>query len=383
MKIVLVGNYFYPEHIGGIEIVSYHLAKHYREEGHQVRWIAADVPPRYRNLTEGDVAIRAWNITEERFGFPQPFPQPDVVAKLYRSVQWCDVVHMQDCLYPINILAFVISKLLRKPILITQHTEIIPYKNRLKLWLHSFALRTLGVVMHRHSDKTVFISTNTRDHLPFITRHIKDPVVIPNGVDTDFFSPLPSDVRSQLRQKLTGGTSNPILLFVGRFVMIKGIHLLIPIIEKHPEWHWLLVGRPDEYDPSNWGYSNITFWPSLGLDEMRTAYAIADLSIHPSEVVGMSLTILECMSCGTPVMVNENVLYGMPEDDLDYFILVKPVAEQIENAIMSLLANRMKLGNYARKTRNYVLSHSSWREIARKYLDLLEDVYRSNCLQGR
>lgn len=380
MKIALVGNYFYPEHIGGIEIVSYHLVKYYREEGHQVRWIAADVPPRYRNLTEGDVPIRAWNITEEKFGFPQPLPRPDVAVKLYRSVQWCDVVHLQDCLYPINILAFVISKLLKKPVIITQHTEIIPYKNRLKLWLQSFALRSLGVVMHRYSDKTVFISTNTRDHLPFITRHVKDPVVIPNGVDTDLFSPLPQETKSQLRQKITGDNSKPILLFVGRFVAIKGIQLLIPVIEKHPEWHWLLVGRPDEYDPSTWGYSNITFWPSLGLEEMRTAYAIADLSVHPSEVVGMSLTILECMSCGTPVMVNEDVLYGVPEDDLENFILVRPKTEQIENAITSLLADPMKLDAYAGKARSYILSHSGWREVAGKYLNLLENIRQSNGL---
>src|SRR5687768_5785933 len=104
MKILLAGNYFYPEHTGGVEIVSYNLVKHYREFGQIVRWVAADVPPNFRRLEKDDVPIRAWNYAEGRLGFPSPLPYPGKVLNLYNSVKWCDVVHLQDCLYPINIM---------------------------------------------------------------------------------------------------------------------------------------------------------------------------------------------------------------------------------------------------------------------------------------
>ncbi len=378
MKILVVGNYFYPEHIGGVEIVSDNLVKQYSEMGHQVRWAAADVPPRYRGDNPDDVPIRAWNISEKQFGIPFPIPYPEVFSKLYRSLRWCDVVHLHDCLYPITMLAYLIAKMTGRAILITQHTQLIPYKNRLKSWLQSFAMRTVGFAMHKFADHSVFISDNTRDHLPFITVRIKNYTVIRNGIDTDFFQPQPLEIRSQMRRNVTGDENIPILLFVGRLVKIKGIQFLIPLIASHREWHWLIVGRPDEFDPSEWNYPNVTFLASLGLEGMRDSYSVADLSIHPSEVIGVSLTILECMACGTPVMLNESVLYNIPDEDYDYFIRVKPDTRQIESMIISLLKDRETLGVYARNAREFATKQTGWREVAREYLKILEKIARTS-----
>lgn len=377
MKILVVGNYFYPEHIGGVEIVTYNLVKHYREMGHQVRWVAADVPPRYRSARPGDVPIRAWNVSEKQFGIPFPIPYPGAFVKLYRSLCWCDVVHLHDCLYPITMLAFLIAKLIGRAVLITQHTQLIPYGSRLKTWLQSLAMRTIGSALHAFAHHSVFISDNIRDHLPFITNRVKNSVVIQNGVDTEFFQPLPLETRTQMRKSITGSDDKPILLFVGRLVAIKGIQYLIPLIEAHQEWHWLLVGRPDEFDPSKWNLPNVTFRASLGLEEMRASYSTADLSVHPSEVVGMSLTILECMACGTPVVLNESVLYNLPEESLDYFIRVKADSRQIEQTILSLLNHREELALYARKAREFTLKQANWRDVTRKYLMILEKISKT------
>lgn len=374
MKILLISNYFYPEHIGGVEIVSYNLVKCYRQFGHSVRWVAADVPPKFRKIERDDIPIRAWNFAEEKFGFPQPIPFPDAIIKLYRGIFWCDVVHLHDCLYLINILAFLIVKALGKPLLVTQHTEIIPYKNRIIGWSQSLALRTIGALIHKYANRSVFISENTRDNLPFITRHARHPVVVQNGVDTEFYKPLPDSVRNQFRRELCGDPAKPILLFVGRFVAIKGIQHLVPLIEKHRKWHWLLVGRADEYDPSSWNYPNVTYKPSLGLEEMRIAYSIADLSIHPSEVVGMSLTVLECMACGTPVVVNESALYEVPREDYKYFVLARPDSKNIEEVVISLIKERERLKDLASRVRDYAVKRMSWQEVSGRYLNLLENL---------
>lgn len=102
MKILLVGNYFYPEHTGGVETVSFNLKKYYHEAGHSVRWVAADVLPRFRNADEEDVPIRAWNFTEEKLGFPLPIPHPEVFQKLYNIIYWCKteiyLLHNPKCL---------------------------------------------------------------------------------------------------------------------------------------------------------------------------------------------------------------------------------------------------------------------------------------------
>ena len=88
----------------------------------------------------------------------------------------------------------------------------------------------------------------------------------------------------------------------------------------------------------------------------------------------MSLTILECMACGTPVLLNTAVLYNLPNEDLDYFIRVKADTRQIEQAITSLLKKREDLGIYGQKAREYTVRQASWREVAKKYLAILDEI---------
>mgnify|MGYP001600895371 CR=1 FL=1 len=79
MKILLVSNYYYPEHLGGVEAVSYNLVKYYREFSNEVRWAAADVLTKLRDAGKDDVPISSCNITENRLAFPYPLPYPNVL----------------------------------------------------------------------------------------------------------------------------------------------------------------------------------------------------------------------------------------------------------------------------------------------------------------
>jgi len=234
MKILLVSNYYYPEHLGGVEVVSYNLVKYYRIFGNSVRWLAADVPPKFRQVVEGDVPIRAWNIAEERLGFPHPILFPRFISRIWGSLQWCDVLHLQDCLYPINILSFLFAKVLRKPILITQHAKVIPYRQLYKMILQFLGYSTVGRLMLWGADKTVFVTANVRDAMQYLVPSVKFDVM-PNGVDTELFAPLAGNERAHLREQLSGSTERPIILFVGRLVERKGVHLIRPLIEKYQD----------------------------------------------------------------------------------------------------------------------------------------------------
>lgn len=246
MKILLISNYYYPEHLGGVEVVSYNLVKHYRELFHEVRWIAADVSPNHRTANKDDIPIPSWNITEEKLGFPHPLPHPSVVQKLYNNIKWCDVVHLQDSLYSINILAFFLAKILHKPTLITQYAKHIPYEQSYKRFIQYAAYQTIGWLMFNFSERLAFITENVREGMAYLTPKIKQEVV-PLGVDTDLYKPLSTNEKMQVRKSLSGDNEKPIVLFVGRLVERKGVHLIRPLIEKHQEWFWVLVGRPDDF----------------------------------------------------------------------------------------------------------------------------------------
>ena len=379
MKILLIGNYYYPEHIGGVEIVSFNLVKHYRALGHEVRWVAADVPPKRRSVQEGDVPIRSWNIAEARLGFPSPFPYPGVWSKLYDNIRWCDVVHLQDCLYSINILAFFIAKLLRKPILITQYAKTIPYPQAYKRALQRLGYQTFGRLMFRGADRLVFITANVRDGMRHINRRARYEVV-PLGVDTDFYAPISEEQRVKARTRIAGDPSVPLILFVGRMVERKGVGLLRSLIEKHADWHWVLVGRPDDYKPADWKMQNLTYFEHVSENELRDLYASADLLLHPSKGEGFTLTAAECVACGTPVAISEELLFEIDEQVRGLFLALRPEMPSIESVLLRGLNDMDALNTRRAHLRTYALTRFSWKSVTDVYVKILNEVvYGKKC----
>jgi len=251
MKILVVGNYYYPEHIGGVEVVSYQLVKYYHAFGAEAHWMAADISSQRRVAQPTDAPIRAWNFTEQKLGFPQPLPIPLTGAfwRILREVAWCDAVHLQDCLYVINILVFLCAKLMRKPVLLTQYAKRIPYAQKYKNFLQDFGYATVGRWIFRSVERMAFITENVRDGMTAFTP-LERRKVVPLGVDVELYAPLPDEERRAFRQTISGSDDTPLILFVGRLVERKGVHLLPPIIERHPNWFWVLVGRPDDFNAS-------------------------------------------------------------------------------------------------------------------------------------
>lgn len=370
MKILVVGNYFYPEHTGGVEIVSYNLVKYYREYNCDVRWVAANVPPRFRNALDGDIPIRAWNYAEEKLGFPSPIPYPGDLTKLINSVKWCDIVHLQDCLYPINIIVFFISKLLRKPILITQYAKFIPYKQFYKRALQTIAYQTIGWWMFNAANRVVFITKNVRDNMRLTTKRMDD--VVPLGVDTDFYSCVSPAERILIREKVSGNSKTPIILFVGRMVERKGVHLIYPLIEKHTDWHWVFVGRPDDFNPEEWQASNLTYFQNASEQQLKELYSSADLLVHPSVGEGLTLIVSESLASGTPVIISQESLYEVDERDRDLFFSVQPETSDIEEKLIHALSDGQRLDELRIACRKYALNRLSWKKMSEQYLSILQ-----------
>jgi glycosyltransferase involved in cell wall biosynthesis len=378
MKILVVGNYYYPEHMGGVEIVSHNLIKHYRGHDHMVRWVAADVPPKFRHIGEFDVPLRSWNIAEEKLGFPHPIPFPNTIKKLYTNIKWCDIVHLQDSLYPINIFTFIFAKILRRPILITQYAKIIPYTQFYKQILQIIAYRTIGWIMFNLADRIVFITPNVRDAMSNLTPNLPQDVV-PLGVDTDFYEPALVQKRSALREKISGNVSTQIVLFVGRMVERKGVNLIRPLIGKYKDWHWVFVGRPDDFNPSDWNLPNLTHLQGISESELRDLYAASDLLVHPSLGEGITLTVSECMACGTPVIISEESLHEIAQADWNLFFPIVPETKAIEQALVHALENQQRLNEMRIKIREYAITRLSWAKVAEQYLSILKELTSRNC----
>jgi glycosyltransferase involved in cell wall biosynthesis len=198
--------------------------------------------------------------------------------------------------------------------------------------------------------------------------------VVPLGVNVDFYSPLPDAERSRLREKLTDNPLTPIILFVGRMVERKGVHLIRPLIHKHKEWHWVLVGRPDDYNPVEWQSPNLTYLNHASEQELKQLYASADLLVHPSVGEGLTLVVSESLSSGTPVVLSNESLYELSEQDRDLFFGVAPTTNSIEETLIQALADQERLSVLRALCREFALNRLSWTAMASRYSAILAEL---------
>src|SRR5581483_2164799 len=279
MKILTISNY-YPSHLGGIEIVAQNLVSRWRVN-HQVHWIACEVASHPYKHDLDDIPLPANNLAEERLGFPYPIPSRKSILEIFRQVEWCDIVHIHDCLYFANQVAFIASRWHRKPLIVTQHAALASYSETYKRTLQRLAYCTIGRIVLQNAEQVVFISSRVKNWFESWMQFKRQPTFIPNGVDRNLFYPPTTEERRAIRSQLQLDNEEPVLLFVGRFMQNKGINLIHEIARARPNYHWLILGS-GEINPHKWNLPNVDIISFRPQSQLRAYYIAADMFVLPS-----------------------------------------------------------------------------------------------------
>lgn len=132
--------------------------------------------------------------------------------------------------------------------------------------------------------------------------------LIPNGVDTNRFSPPDPCVRQAWRHRLhlQGRVA---FLFAARNPWLKGLQPLLEALGRispaHPHLALVVIGR--DPDPQTLaavrrhGLQNVVIFAG-GVPDPRPYYAAADAFVLPSWHDACSLSVLEACACGLPVI---------------------------------------------------------------------------------
>lgn len=367
MRILVTSNYF-PEHVGGVGTVAAGLVDRYRRAGHEVSFAAASVGARRGH--PADLPLRAWNITQRRFGFPYPLPGPVSAARLAALAREADVVHVHDCLYAATSIAFAGARSAGRPLLLTQHIAEVPYRNPVVRGLQSAAYRTLGRSLLARADQVVFVSARVCQAFADVG-YRRRPKVIENGVDTAVFGAAPAAERRRLRQNLEVRNGRPLLLFAGRFVEKKGIHVLREAAAAQPDWDWVLVGGAGDQDPRGWRLSNVRVFDALPQAKLRDLYAAADLLVLPSRGEGFPLVVQEAMACGTPAVISHETATGLVEKS-DLIFESEPEVRALRECVRSALPRLSD--RFRQRVAACALQRWSLDRVAAEYLGIIESL---------
>ena len=134
--------------------------------------------------------------------------------------------------------------------------------------------------------------------------------IIPTGVDTKFFSPIPR----------ASANARPRVLFVGSLRPFKGPQLALDAAAHFPGVDFVIVGDgisgPELCARANREHlTNVKFTGLLSPEGVRQEYHAADLLFFPSIWEGSPKVILEAAACGLPVLASskyepETVIHG-------------------------------------------------------------------------
>jgi glycosyltransferase involved in cell wall biosynthesis len=311
---LLVVTPYFDSHRGGVELVAGQLAREFRRLGQNVAWLATDATPAPTNRDACDraIAVRAFNLSERRFGIPFPLPTVSALRQIGEEVRRADVIVLHDSLYLTNLAAFLLARRTGTPVVITQHIGAVSYRNPLLRSLMSLANKWIARRLLSRAEQVIFISEVTARYFDKVRFRVP-PKLIFNGVDTHVFHPLREPAHGAgIRHRLGLPSGQPVVLFVGRFVEKKGLHFLERLARLEPDVTFAFAGW-GPLDPRKWSFPNVHVFPDLTGGSLAQLYQASDLFLLPSVGEGFPLVLQEALACGLPVICGAETAEADPE----------------------------------------------------------------------
>lgn len=286
MRICMLYPYFRP-HYGGVERVVEEVSE--RLGGHDVEVITSRLAGTDETEQTGCVSVRRVScFFPERFPFPVPKKLGLDLLKLLRDFN-PDVVVAHNIVSYFTLTALLWKLFAKKPLVLVLHTTDINYGSRP-------ANALLGVYYFLAG---LFKGGFDLIAAPMDNRlfRLKPDAIIPNGVDKSAFK---KGGRDNAREKLGLPKEAKIVLFVGRFIPVKGVDNLIRVIKSLPDITFVVVGEGYLKKKIVAETKGVILREPTG--DIHLYCQAADVCLIPSLAEGYCLTAIEAYACETPIV---------------------------------------------------------------------------------
>jgi len=200
----------------------------------------------------------------------------------------------------------------------------------------------------------------------------KKITIIPNGIDSNTFTPLNSreGFKNNFRIITTASADVPLK---GLSFTLRAIHYLKDL---YPEIHLTVIGQPkssgyterliDELDISEY----ISFKTNLSKAEIAFEYACSSVAIVSSLYEGFGFPIGEAMACNVPLIATN--VASIPEITSNYATLISAESSsEISDALEEIFKNYPLYQTRAEEGLAHIRENFKWEKLALDYQDLL------------
>jgi UDP-glucose:(heptosyl)LPS alpha-1,3-glucosyltransferase len=199
--------------------------------------------------------------------------------------------------------------------------------------------------------------------------------VVYNGVDVERFHPRNREYREEIRGRHGIGAEELVILFVSNNFRMKGLGFLLKAMAKIKKefpspFKVLVLGRDHQHPylrlAGEMGIVEETIFAG-STNEPEKYYGASDFLVHPTFYDACSLTVLEALASGLPVITTHcNGASGIISQGQEGFVISDPRDGQALGEKISFFLNREKLARASIAARHLAESHSlekNWREM--------------------
>lgn len=386
MKIAMITDWFPPKR-GGIETFTYELSSELASrDGLKVDVLTSGYP---ETISFGDDIEQMNGFRVRRMsGIVLPsilryaYIHPELPYKL-KSIfkeQDYDVIHTHHMFTPLPTLAAKVANSMhprRDCVLMTNHSY-----NHL---CESKPFKLLNYLIGKPAapDRIIAVSEAAKKLLEEMGIDSKKVRVIPCGTNVREFHP---NNRSERILDRFGLKTDILILWVGRFIKRKGLHVLLPAFKEAKrefdgKMKLAVVGRgPLEKEmkelSANLGLrGSVNFLGDVEFEELQKLYATSDFVAVPSlrnESFGLVLT--EAMASGRPIIATDIEGYDEVFEEGVGFLIPPDDEKALKDSILELASDEEMRERMGKNARSLVENKYNWERIADLTLELYEDV---------
>jgi glycosyltransferase involved in cell wall biosynthesis len=381
---------------GGVPKVVYDLARAQVGLGHEVTIYTTNingaqpvaVPAGSETRSDG-VLIHYFGADERRW-----FWSTGLRKALLASPPHQDVIHSHNTFLALNRYAAEAHGRWGVPLFYHVHGALDPLVVR-RGWFKRLRKRAYIDLIERANlnaaDGIFALTSSEADQIH--TYGITTPIsVTPNGIGpvrsdgpSTEVPPDPDGAANAFRERFEIRADQPVILYLGRIVPKKGVHLLLQAFgelhREHPAPVLVLAGarqaQPDYVRTldgivGDYDLREAVRWTGfLNESEKGGAWAAAALFSHVSESEGMAVSVLEAMAAGLPVIVSREC-YMSDAATAGAVVEIDRDAGRLRSTIESLLADAPLRGRIGSAARDYVRRRHAWPQIARQIVQVYE-----------
>ena len=353
---------YYPPHLGGMENCAAKIAEGFAEKGYATNVYTSNIGS--SKCLNSSIGPKVYYLRSIEIAHT-----PILFALFFRLLTLPSraLIHLHVAQAFSPEIVYLISKIRKIPYVAHVHLDVDP-SGPFGFLLETYKKFFLRKVLR--SAAKVICLTEPQKHL--IASKYMLPVeaiaVVPNGVASEYFV-----------DKRTLENKVPRVLFVGRLAPQKNLSLLISAVAQMKVYVQLdIIGEGEERAKledliRKCELQNVTLHGKKTGNELLEMYKSADIFVLPSLKEGVSLSMLEALATGLPVVASASP--DMQQILNECGVLIEePTASNYAKAIDELLSKKDILKNLSNSAVQKAHSYS-WENVLNSIEDIYKEVY--------